>query len=227
MEHRIAQSVIERSTESLGDRRLRTTTTGSPMEQPSTGDAGEKPDVFKVWKKYEDIAMHFNDPLIKLRTQALGGIAVISALVGLLSKGDTPEDFRWGIMVAVFFLLSFFWVALWILDSRYYNRLLEGAVYAILEIEKTSDHSDRVNHLNMSRRIEQAVRGELPEMEGGGRPKTLFRRCRDELASAKGQFYLVVLLALVVGLGGACTKYYFSHEKQSLIPINTRNSNSL
>jgi hypothetical protein len=33
--------------------------------------------VFEVWTKYEDIAMHFNDLLIRLRTQALGAIAAL------------------------------------------------------------------------------------------------------------------------------------------------------
>src|SRR5664280_1831888 len=34
-----------------------------------------------VWEKYEDIAMHFNDLLIRLRTQALAAVAAISTLV--------------------------------------------------------------------------------------------------------------------------------------------------
>jgi hypothetical protein len=43
----------------------------------------------EVWKDYEEIAMHFNDLLIKLRTQALGGVAALSALVGIFGKTET------------------------------------------------------------------------------------------------------------------------------------------
>jgi hypothetical protein len=39
--------------------------------------------VFKVWQKYEDIAMHFNDLLIRLRTQALGAIAALTTIIGV------------------------------------------------------------------------------------------------------------------------------------------------
>jgi hypothetical protein len=40
-------------------------------------------DVQCLWEKYEDIAMHFNDLLIRLRTQSLAGVAALSALVGI------------------------------------------------------------------------------------------------------------------------------------------------
>ena len=43
-------------------------------------------DVFKLWSKYEDIAMHFNELLIKLRVQALGGLTISVTLVTAIFK---------------------------------------------------------------------------------------------------------------------------------------------
>lgn len=73
-------TAVERSTDTHNDQQLTVTTASSPIKQPSADNAKEGTDVFEVWTKYEDIAMHFNDLLIKLRTQALGGVAAISAL---------------------------------------------------------------------------------------------------------------------------------------------------
>lgn len=98
----------------------------------------KKPSVFEVWKEYESIAMHFNELLIQLRTRALGGIAVITALVSVLSKGETASDFRWSVLSAVLFILTLVWIAIWILDVKYYRRLLYGAVRDVLEIESVS-----------------------------------------------------------------------------------------
>jgi hypothetical protein len=36
----------------------------------------------ELWGKYEDIAMHFNELLIRLRTQALGAVATIVTAAG-------------------------------------------------------------------------------------------------------------------------------------------------
>ena len=45
--------------------------------------------LFEVWVKYEEITMHFNDLLIKLRTQAL---AAVAALATIVAWGDLPAD---------------------------------------------------------------------------------------------------------------------------------------
>jgi hypothetical protein len=57
-------------------------------ESPEAESPGtvEQWSVFELWEKYEQIAMHFNDLLIKLRTQALAGVAAISAIVGVFAK---------------------------------------------------------------------------------------------------------------------------------------------
>jgi hypothetical protein len=46
-------------------------------------------DVFKLWSKYEDIAMHFNELLIKLRVQALGGVTISGTLATAILKPET------------------------------------------------------------------------------------------------------------------------------------------
>ncbi len=45
-----------------------------------------------LWGKYEDTAMHFNDLLIKLRIQALAGVAAISTLIGILTRTDALKE---------------------------------------------------------------------------------------------------------------------------------------
>lgn len=104
--------------------------------------------------------MHFNDLISQLRVRTLGGIAVISALVALLSKGEGAGDFRWGILAAVFLILAIIWVAIFCLDMLYYDRLLRGAVAAITALEKTSESSLVVRHLRLSHLIEEYVSAE-------------------------------------------------------------------
>lgn len=58
----------------------------------------------ELWEKYEQIAMHFNDLIIRLRTQALAGVAALSTLVGLFAKSDLgPFSYSWEIAGFVFF----------------------------------------------------------------------------------------------------------------------------
>jgi hypothetical protein len=48
-----------------------------------------------VWEKYEDIAMHFNDLLIRLRTQALAAVAAISTLATIFGKTGADPKLSW------------------------------------------------------------------------------------------------------------------------------------
>ena len=87
-------------------------------------------------EKYEEIAMHFNDLLIRLRTQALGGVAALSTLVGLFAKTSAGVNTSWEIAAVFFLCVCFLWVAVWIIDFCYYNRLLLGAVVALVALEE-------------------------------------------------------------------------------------------
>ena len=49
-------------------------------KQKRTEPTNEGWPIYDLWTKYEDIAMHFNDLLIKLRTQALAAVAALTTL---------------------------------------------------------------------------------------------------------------------------------------------------
>lgn len=134
------------------------------------------------------MAKHFNDLLIRLRTQALGGAAALTALAAVIVRGDLVPTLRWELLVGAFVLLIFFWIAVWVLDARYYNRLLFGAVNAILEIEEQSKTGRPLDGLDLSTRIEAAVT--KGKASGPSRAQAPVHR-----------FYSIVLFALLTGLG--------------------------
>ncbi len=91
-----------------------------------------------LWKKYEEVAMHFNELLIRLRTQALGGVATIVTVAGFLAGRKETEE-PWTVVSAVSLLLLLAWCTLWMIDVCYYSRLLRGAVNGLLKIERESE----------------------------------------------------------------------------------------
>ncbi len=145
--------------------------------------------VIELWNKYEDIAMHFNDLILKIRIQALAAVAAISTVVGFFNRNGENE-FSWGLTFAVFFFLCLFWIAIWILDFRYYNRLLLGAVDALLELEKASKVNDYISEIQLSTLIEDAV---------GGNHKLNPQEHKIKSAG-RNWFYRVVFVALFIGL---------------------------
>lgn len=176
-------------------------------ELPGAPAGEEGWDVKDLWDKYENIAMHFNDLLIKLRTQALGAVAVISTFVGIFSRSEIDNVVNWGLAAAVFFFLCIFWIAIWILDVFYYNRLLLGAVDAIIALEQTSKHKTRIREIDISTKIERAVAGESP-MFG----KDIRDRYR-KLAFGRRAFYIIVFVALVVGFVFSISQHAFLDKK--------------
>lgn len=158
--------------------------------------------LFSVWKEYEGVAMHFNDLLIRLRTQALGGVAALAALAAVMVRGDLAPKLRWAVLVCAFILLVLFWVAVWILDMRYYNRLLHGAVKALLEVEELSRQKLPIPGLVLSTRIEEtAERGIARSIEG--RPS--FGAARLPLWWFYGSVCLGLLIGLVMSIIGILT----------------------
>src|SRR6476620_10572086 len=93
---------------------------------------------FALWSKYEDVAMHFNDLIMRLRTQALGALTGIVAISGFAMNftSKPSSNSEWQILCATILFLTICWVALALLDLWYYNRLLEGAVAAIMDLER-------------------------------------------------------------------------------------------
>jgi len=101
--------------------------------------------------------MHFNDLIMRLRTQAVGGLAGVVAISGFAVNftqkpgSDAPWIIFFGTLV--FFLIA--WGALWILDRWYYDQLLIGAVDAILELENKTLQSQ--HEINLSSKIRAKV----------------------------------------------------------------------
>jgi hypothetical protein len=159
-----------------------------PQSQSTNGKSTSNR--IEVWKEYEVIAMHFNDLLIRLRTQALGGVAAVAVLAAVIVRGDISVTLRWEVLVAAFSMLLLFWVAVYFLDTLYYDRLLEGAVDAIVELEESDKKGNPFPGLQMSTRIEEVVATGKPT-----RLKTSWR-----VHAGRRIFYYTVFGTLVFGL---------------------------
>ena len=92
--------------------------------------------VIDLWKKYEDVAMHFNDLIMRWRLQAIGGLAGLVTLAGFVVGDAATLAVRYRAMVILSGVLSFAWIGVGLIDLFYYRRLLQGAVRAILLIER-------------------------------------------------------------------------------------------
>lgn len=138
---------------------------------------------FALWDKYEQIAMHFNDLIMRLRTQALGGLTAIIAISGAVLNLSAKPEFKveWEILFGVVCFFAVAWFALFLLDFFYYTRLLDGAVRAIVEHE-----------------------GRTPSLNVGAAPRriNLSTIVRDTVPCFKVTiffFYLIVWVALLLG----------------------------
>lgn len=132
----------------------------------------------KLWEKYEDIAMHFNDLLMRLRSQSLAGVAGITTLVGVFTKiGKQGPTIDWPAATAILFAVECFWIAIFCLDIFYYNKLLVGAVEALTKLEgltitgqKNENEQikiDRTSHpIEMSTFVEKVFGECLPKFIG-------------------------------------------------------------
>lgn len=173
---------------------------------------------FKTWKKYEDIAMHFNDLIIRLRTQSIGGIAALAAILGIfLTDTNSNNDitFNYGLASIALIILILFWIAVWILDLRYYNRLLEGSVNAILLLEKNKEEFLENKEINLSTNIENAFNQRFAH-----EPKGLIKRF---LLNARNLFYSLVFIGLFLGFVFSFSIYI--NNKPSKSPNKDRVSN--
>jgi hypothetical protein len=153
-------------------------------------------DVQSLWEKYEELAMHFNDLLIRLRTQSLAGVAAIAAIVGIFAKESSDVKgvhLDWAVAQALFLALIGFWIAIWCLDLIYYNRLLSGAVKAITDLEEQTDDGSFDGKIEISRTIEKQFSKPILNFSNRSYWGVVL-------------FYLVVLVVLVAGL---C----FSHSR--------------
>ncbi len=148
----------------------------------------EEGHLIELWAKYEDVAMHFNDLLMRLRTQALGAVAAIVAVASFVLEGGFGEDagLPWFSICVGSTLLLAAWLMVFMLDAFYYSRLLTGAVDALLEIEKKSEGA-----IVLSTRIDGRF-GKWSRSRRRGEPKAAVNLAAFLL------FYLPVGLALLL-----------------------------
>lgn len=173
-------------------------------KQKAKRRVGKHPTLFEVWSKYEEVAMHFNDLLLKIRTQALGVIATLITIVGIFAK-TSDVKLTWEMSAGAFFFLGMFWIAIWVIDFKYYNRLLLGAVLAIIDLEIISKKSAHVKEIKLSQEIERAVRGDLNEDEKG---------IAGKLSAGRWWFYSLVFAALLIGLVVSLIEIYLAKSTE-------------
>lgn len=146
-------------------------------------------DVQSLWAKYEDIAMHFNNLLMKLRTHSLAVIAALSTAVGIFAKdGVDAFTLDWGAAEALFIAMALFWIAIATLDFGYYNRLLLSAVKAITELEAAYKPGTK---FTVGIRISSAIEDEF---------KTGFWKAPRARLHGVIWFYGIVLIAIFAGI---------------------------
>jgi integral membrane sensor domain MASE1 len=101
------------------------------------------PEVIKLWFHYEQVAMHFNELIIQYRLQLMSGLGAVGSLAVYLIGGKVEDEARrrW-LRALVSTLLTVVFVAAACLDLLYYNELLQGAVDALLALEKANPPLD-------------------------------------------------------------------------------------
>lgn len=67
----------------------------SPVQPSTPLDAS----IVEVWKKYEDVAMHFNDLIMRWRLQAIGGLAGLVTLAGFVVGDAETLTVRYRVML--------------------------------------------------------------------------------------------------------------------------------
>ena len=194
-------------------------TTPPQLPPVSASDAGAltpgaRPtfDLFCVWKEYEGVAMHFNDLLLRIRSQSLAAVAAFATVAGVLLQSEAIDQrFRWGALTAVFVALGVFWIAIWVLDFTYYNLLLIGAVRALTSVEALSSKGEALTEITLSTEIERAV------VQGS----------KERVSVAIGRWSFYVLVFMVLGTGAAIsTRQYLNVEKGGAQPAGEQPADS-
>jgi Na+/melibiose symporter-like transporter len=177
-------------------------------------------DYFKVWKYYEDVAMHFNDLIIRLRAQSIGGIAALATVLGIVIKScdQTNGGFNYGLAIIAILCLMLFWVAIWVLDQRYYNRLLEGSVNAILELEKNKEQFLENKEISLSRNIEKAFKVKFEHENRNGKIEIKENESRKNFISGRNWFYGIVFGALCIVLLSTSFMCYKNCKQKKDVP---------
>lgn len=92
--------------------------------------------IIDLWFHYEQIAMHFNGLIIQYRLQIFGGLGVLSSFLIFLVNGKIIKEKIPYVRMLIVSALSIVFIAAAALDIFYYQKLLSGAVKAIVQLEK-------------------------------------------------------------------------------------------
>jgi hypothetical protein len=76
-----------------------------------------------------------------------------------IAKSGANTTTNWEMVTFAFSFLIIFWLAIWILEFWYYNRLLAGAADALFKMEEESKCKVRIRHIEMSTNIHAAILG--------------------------------------------------------------------
>jgi hypothetical protein len=105
------------------------------VEKQNCADSETVGNIISLWSKYEDIAMHFNELILKIRTYAIGGLATAATICIGIAQATSNSLERWITFQLIFACLSTIWLAIWIIDRAYYSKLLQGSVDEIIRLE--------------------------------------------------------------------------------------------
>ncbi len=132
--------------------------------------------------------------------QRTGGLAALAAILGVVLKtsGSDKGQVCYGLASVAIGFLILCWLAVWALDIRYYNRLLEGSVNAILLLEKDARKRFGARGMILSGDIERAFREtfehEVGEKWQGHTAVEKRKRC---VLDGRKWFYWLVLVGLL------------------------------
>ena len=107
----------------------------APTDGASTAPAEITSQAVEIWKKYEDITMHFNDLIMRWRLQAMGGLATLVTVGGFVARDATTLAFGHKAALILSGMLACAWSGIAFIDLFYYRKLLKGAVACILDFE--------------------------------------------------------------------------------------------
>jgi hypothetical protein len=101
-----------------------------------------------------------------------------------------------------------FWLAIWVIDFSYYNRLLIGSVAAILALEEHSKTHKTISSIELSTLVENSV--------STGIPFALTKKQKFRLTSGRWAFYTIVMIALFAG--AVFSFYTYMNSPDTIIP---------
>ncbi|WP_281560828.1 hypothetical protein [Thalassomonas sp. RHCl1] len=120
-------------------------------------EAEKNEQFFELWCKYEDMTVHFNGIILKLRIQALALLSILMTTIGIIAKNSDKVPFIF--LIFMFLTLCIFWIAIWLLDIKYYNKILNANVDALVKLE--GENKNHIIHPILSTAIRNKVKSSL------------------------------------------------------------------